>query len=319
MAQEHRHAIRRKYRPARRPGELDQPAPVTGVIGIPQPLGLPGSPETQDEIDYPLGRIQPSVKGLYNQLVWAVNQLSIGYYAYREGRLTEIRFSDGVTTRLAPDLNAGTAALQYYFAQLYDSRRWLEALDANSGFPALHTSMFGDPWERARTVEPLFPAGITQPPLTLPFARSWTWSYTGGPHGAWEHDGAYAALDFAPGANESGCVESNAWAVAAAAGLVVRTGPGLVVMDLDGDGHEQTGWVLVYLARRHQRPHPAGHLGSRQRPARSPLLRGRVLHRHPSAYRPQVQRRMGAGRWPAAFQPGRLGRSCRHRWLTKAR
>ncbi len=35
--------------------------------------------------------------------------------------------------------------------------------------------------------------------------------------------------------------------MAAAAGLVVRTGPGLVVLDLDGDGHEQTGWVLVYL------------------------------------------------------------------------
>jgi LasA protease len=32
-----------------------------------------------------------------------------------------------------------------------------------------------------------------------------------------------------------------------AAGLVVRTGTGLVVLDLDGDGHEQTGWVLVYL------------------------------------------------------------------------
>ena len=34
---------------------------------------------------------------------------------------------------------------------------------------------------------------------------------------------------------------------AAAAGLVVRTGPGLVVEDLDGDGYEQTGWVVVYL------------------------------------------------------------------------
>jgi LasA protease len=206
-----------------------------------------GRPENQDQIDYPLGRIQPSVKGLYNQLIWTVNQLSIGYYAYREGRLTDIRFSDGVSTRLAPDLNAGTAALQYYFAQIYDSSSWLEVLDPKTGFPALHAEMFGDPWERARTVEPLFPASITQPPLTLPFGRGWTWSYTGGPHGAWEHDGAYAALDFAPGANESGCVDSPAWAVAAAAGLVIRTGPGLVVLDLDGDGHEQTGWVLVYL------------------------------------------------------------------------
>ncbi len=33
-------AIRRKYHPARCPGELDQPAPVAGLAGIPQPLGL---------------------------------------------------------------------------------------------------------------------------------------------------------------------------------------------------------------------------------------------------------------------------------------
>jgi hypothetical protein len=128
---------------------------------------------------------QPTAKGLYNQLVWAVNHLSIGYYAYREGRLTEIRFSDGVKARLAPDLNAGTAALQYYFAQLYTSPRWLDALSLEIGLPTLHTSMFGGPWERAQTVEPLFPAGIKQPPLVLPFGRNWTWSYTGGPHGAW--------------------------------------------------------------------------------------------------------------------------------------
>jgi len=98
-----------------------------------------------------------------------------------------------------------------------------------------------------QTVEPLFPPGVAQPPLTLPFAPNWVWSLTGGPHGAWEQDGAYAALDFAAGANTPGCVESKAWVAAAASGLVVRTGPGLVVVDLDGDGKEQTGWVLVYL------------------------------------------------------------------------
>jgi LasA protease len=206
-----------------------------------------GTAPSPASVDYPMGLILPNEKMLYNQLVWTVNQLSIGYYDYREGRLTEIHFSDGARARLAPDLNAGTAALQYYFAQLYDSQDWLRALDLETGFPALHARMFGNPWERARTVEPLYPPGITQPPLTLPFGRNWTWSYTGGPHGAWEHDGAYAALDFAPGSNESGCVDSNAWVVASAAGLVVRTGPGLVVLDLDGDGHEQTGWVLVYL------------------------------------------------------------------------
>jgi murein DD-endopeptidase MepM/ murein hydrolase activator NlpD len=206
-----------------------------------------GRPAGQEQIDYPLGLVQPTAKGLYNQLVLAVNQLSTGYYAYREGRLTEIRFSDGVKARLAPDMNAGTAALQYYFAQLYTSQRWLDALSPEAGLPALHATMFGNPWERSQTVEPLFPPGIEQPPLVLPFNRNWTWSYTGGPHGAWEQEGSYAALDFAPGAKESGCVDTPAWAMASAAGLVVRTGPGLVVIDLDGDGYEQTGWVLVYL------------------------------------------------------------------------
>ncbi len=272
-------------------------------------------PATQDQTDYPLGRIQPSVKGLYNQLIWAVNQLSIGYYAYREGRLTDIRFSDGLSARLAPDLNAGTAALQYYFAQLYDSRRWLEALDSQTGFPALHAQMFGDPWQRARTVEPLYPAGVAQPPLSLPFARGWTWSYTGGPHGAWEHDGAYAALDFAPGANESGCVESPAWVVAAAAGLVVRTGVGLVVLDLDGDGYEQTGWVLVYLHVAAKDRIPLGSWVAANDPLGHASCEGWILDRHASAHRPQVQRRMGARRWPAALRPGRLDRPQRRHCL----
>ena len=107
--------------------------------------------------------------------------------------------------------------------------------------------MFGDPWARAATVEPLFPSGIVQPELILPFTRNWKWSYTGGPHGAWEHDGAYAAIDFAPGSTEPGCVKSTAWVLAASSGLVVRSGGGIVVLDLDGDGREQTGWVLLYL------------------------------------------------------------------------
>lgn len=206
-----------------------------------------GVPETPTAKKYPLGFTKSLKTSLYDQLVLAVNQLSIGYYGYREGRMTEINFKDGSTARLAPDINAGTAALQYYFAQHYSGEEWVNALDPETGFPALHEKMFGSPWIRAKTVEPLYPPGITQPPLTLPFSRNWTWSYTGGPHGAWEHDGAYAALDFAPGSMEPGCVESKAWVVASADGLVVRTGPGLVVLDLDGDGYEQTGWVLIYL------------------------------------------------------------------------
>ncbi|MBP1701002.1 MAG: hypothetical protein H6Q38_109 [Chloroflexi bacterium] len=206
-----------------------------------------GNPEEREARDYPLGYINDRHKGLYRQLVWAVNQLSTGYYAYREGRLTELTFPDGSTLRLAPDLNAGTVALLYYFAQLKQGDAWNQAVDPQTGFPALYAQMYGDPWERAGHVEPLFPTGLAQPPLILPFVRNWEWSFTGGPHGAWEQEGAYAALDFAPGSITSGCVESLAWVLAAASGLVTRADDGLVVIDLDGDGREQTGWVLVYL------------------------------------------------------------------------
>jgi LasA protease len=205
-----------------------------------------GKPASQEEVDYPLSFKNPGKKGLYNQLMWAVDQLSIGYYAYREGRLTEIRLPDGSIARLAPDLNAGTVALQYFFAQLYQGQEWLDVLDPETGFPALHTRIFGDPWQRAQLVEPLFPTGIEQVPLNLPFERNQTWSFTGGPHGAWDADGPYAALDFAPGSNSPGCQKSNAWVLAAATGLVIRSGNGVVVLDIDGDGRQETGWVLVY-------------------------------------------------------------------------
>ena len=206
-----------------------------------------GSPQGGEQEDYPMGYIEPYEKGLYNQLIWAVNQLSIGYYAYREGRMTEIVYPDGSSMRLAPDLNAGSAALQYYFAQQYQGQEWARAVDAESGFPALHASMFGDPWARAGFVEPLFPRGLSQPPLILPFTRGWSWAHTGGAHGAWERDGAFAALDFAPGSTQAGCYPSPAWVTASASGLVVRSDHGVVAVDHDGDGFEQTGWVIIYL------------------------------------------------------------------------
>ena len=204
-------------------------------------------PGSLSETDYPLGHVDLDRRGLYRQLVWAVNQLSVGYYGWREGNLTELRFTDGNTIRLAPDLNAGTVAVMYYFSQLNDFEGWLGALDPELGFPALHEAMFGDPWVRAAIAEPLFPPTLEQPDLILPFLIGQLWSYTGGPHGAWEGEGSQAALDFAPGSLESGCVDSDLWAVAAAAGLVVRSDTGVIAIDLDGDGNEQTGWVLVYL------------------------------------------------------------------------
>jgi len=206
-----------------------------------------GNPDNLAKQDYPYGLIELKKKGLLHQIHWAVNQLSIGYYGWREGRLTEIHFSDGVTARLAPDLNAGTAALQYFFAQIYDSQQWLKVLDPETGFPALYKKMFGNPWLRAQSVEPLFPPDLIQPKLNLPFLIGPIWSYTGGPHGAWEVDGSRAAIDFAPASTQSGCVKSDSWVTASAAGLITRSRNGVVALDLDGDGSEQTGWVMIYL------------------------------------------------------------------------
>jgi LasA protease len=206
-----------------------------------------GQPTNAKQEDYPLGKVELSLKGLYSQLAWAVNQLSVGYYGWREGWVTDIQFSDGITARLAPDLNSGTVAIQYYFAQIYGTPGWLGAIDANNGLPALYDRMFGNPWMSATKIEPLYPPNLSQPEMILPFLVGQIWSYTGGPHGAWERDGARAAVDFAPGSTESGCVKSTAWVVASAPGLIVRAEHGAIIEDLDGDGNEQTGWDILYM------------------------------------------------------------------------
>lgn len=203
-----------------------------------------GSPENFAQSDYPLGYVDYHNRGLFRQMMWAAGQLSLGYYGWRAGTLTEITFLDGSRLRLNPKLNAASVGLMYFFAQLHDRPLWEQALQQ---FPALYNEMFGDPWARANAFGPLLPAGLAQPPLELPFAPGAIWSFSGGPHSAWEHEGALAALDFAPASTVGGCVDSEAWVVAPAPGLVVRVDEGVVLLDLDGDGREQTGWNLLFL------------------------------------------------------------------------
>jgi murein DD-endopeptidase MepM/ murein hydrolase activator NlpD len=83
--------------------------------------------------------------------------------------------------------------------------------------------------------------------MQLPFEQGKSWSFTSGPHSAWGYMASWAALDFAPPGSDFGCVTSNEWVVAAADGLVTRADQGEVVIDLDQDGFEQTGWVLFYM------------------------------------------------------------------------
>jgi LasA protease len=198
---------------------------------------------TGDAFNYPMGHVDPQFRGLYQQLSWLSNELGKGYYDWRAGRLTELVFRDSSLVRLAPELDAGTVALQYLFAETLSPRDWAAALSPN-GFIATYRALFGDPFQY---FHPLFEPGLKQPPMILPFLPGHVWAFTGGPHGAWERESAWAALDFAPSTSVAGCAPSEDWAVAAAPGLVVRSGGGVVVLDLDGDGREQTGWDLIYL------------------------------------------------------------------------
>ncbi len=206
-----------------------------------------GYPANLAQEKYPMGIILPEKDGLYKQLALAVKHLSAGYYGWREGRLANLEFTDGTSMRLAPNVNAGSVAIQYFFANFYDSQRWQGTLYGEDSLPVLYEHMFGSPWVRAQSVEPLYPTHLQQPEINLPFYPGKIWSFTGGPHAAWGPMGAYAALDFAPATTIHGCYDSTEWVVAGAPGLVVRTGNGIVVVDLDGDGYEQTGWVLFYL------------------------------------------------------------------------
>jgi len=206
-----------------------------------------GQPSTLAQTEYPIGYIEYSAKGLYHQLAWAVQQLSIGYYGWRAGTLTDLVFENYESLKIAPTLNAGSVAVQYLFSRLYYSNQWAGNLYSPDGLPAIHEKMFGNYWVRSQTVEPLYPPDITQPKLELPFYAGVLWSLTGGPHSVWGTNGALGALDFAPASDENGCLESSEWITAAAPGLVVRVGPGLVMVDLDGDGYEQTGWNILYL------------------------------------------------------------------------
>jgi murein DD-endopeptidase MepM/ murein hydrolase activator NlpD len=186
--------------------------------------------------------------GMYRQLAWAANQLNWGYYGWKYRGWTTLEFEeDGGRLLFAPGLNAGTVALQHFFA-LFQQRDDWEAAVVPSGFYSTYYSYFGDPFEDA--LEPLVPPDLEQPPLTLPFRQGETWFYTGGHHGGWGSGSAWAAVDFAPPDEVTdgvACYTSDYEVTAVAPGIIARSGGGVVVLDLDGDGDESTGWTVLYL------------------------------------------------------------------------
>jgi LasA protease len=197
-----------------------------------------------DSLTYPMGYIHPDWQGLFGQLSFAANQLNRGYYLWRAGWIGPYVFNDGSVVVPGQGVNAGTVGVQNLFSYLYQADAWRTVV-GQEGFYQTYLSLFGNPFGVA--VEPLLPDDLEQPHMQLPFEVGKTWSFTSGPHSAWDTGSGWAALDFAPPGYALGCVRSDEWVVASADGVVIRTDEGVVILDLDGDGYEQTGWVLLYL------------------------------------------------------------------------
>lgn len=217
---------------------------------------------------YPVGFAAVGQEGLFSQLSWAADQLNMGYYRWRAGWAGPFVFADGRVVPAGPGINAGTAAVEHLFSQLLGVEAWRQAVSAGA-FDGLYRELFGDPFLVA--IEPLVPDHPDGPALRLPFEDGKTWSFTGGPHSAWGSGAGWAALDFAPPGYALGCVLSEEWVTAAGDGLVIRSEDGEVLQDLDGDGHEQTGWVLLYM-----------HIEARDRVAAGARLRAGDRIGHPS-------------------------------------
>lgn len=221
-----------------------------------------------DALSFPIGLANPARSGLYKQLSWAADQLNLGFYLWRADALGALQTSDGYVIIPNNTINAGTAGVQYFFSLLYDEAEWHQIV-SEQGFILTYKQMFGDPF--AWAIEPLVPLDLSQPTLQLPFETGVTWNFTGGAHGGWGDGSAWAALDFAPIMDILGCNSNEAWVTASAEGLIIRSRNGQVVQDLDGDGNEGSGWVIVYM-----------HVESRDRIAAGTYIQAGHRIGHPS-------------------------------------
>lgn len=193
-----------------------------------------------------MGYSGAGASGLYGQLSWAANLLNTGFYGRAEGGLRGFNLGSDTRIAFSPVINHGTAGAQRYLGAIegLSYEAWLQAAGAD-GLYATFERLFGNPF--GYTFEPIMPPDLESPPLELPWAAGETWYYTGGPHGAWNSGSAWGALDFVPPAGQAGCISSDAWVTAMADGVVVRSGNGAVVVDLDSDSYAGTGWAITYM------------------------------------------------------------------------
>ncbi len=78
----------------------------SGWVTNPQPFNT----------SYPMGLADEYHYGLYRQLTWAADNLNQGYYLWKANAISTWVVNDGTVVPVDPTINAGTAALQYFFA-----------------------------------------------------------------------------------------------------------------------------------------------------------------------------------------------------------
>ncbi len=229
----------------------------------------------EQKVQYPMGIVQAGREGLLRQTLDAADALNYGYYGWKYRGTIVTTLADGQRVFYDPSLNAGTVAVQYMLSLTTDPVQWQRDVHPD-GFFQTYMSLFGDPF--AHAFEPVTPADLAQPPLALPFPQGEEWVYTGGPHGAYNSGSAWAAIDLAPPEPpeeikeaQGACYVSPYWVTAAAPGIIARSDDGYVILDLDGDGDEHTGWNLVYL-----------HVDSRERIAAGTVVQTGDRLGHPS-------------------------------------
>jgi len=207
--------------------------------------------EVADDLkEYPLISEEASLgynrSGLYRQLSWLANELNRGYYSYKSSDLRILTFNDGTQLLYNTSQNAGTIALQYVMAIENTPEQWSFDVSDN-GFKSLYLRLFGEDTGKNE----ILPPNLTQPSLTLPFRSGDIWRFTGGSHGGWGSGSAWSALDFAPpDRREDGdpfCYTSEFPVTAVSTGIISRVSDGTVVLDLDNDINERTGWSILYL------------------------------------------------------------------------
>ncbi len=181
---------------------------------------------------------------LYLSLAWLADQINDGYYGYKQQGQKPLRLRDRTRVLAPPGLNAGTVGIQNVLAVNTDWETWLQQVSPE-GFIQTYRRLFGDPFILAQ--QPLIPATLTQPELKLPWQTGQTFYYTGGPHGAYGDGSRGTAIDFGPPDILGSCYYSQEYITAAATGKVIKGDKGEIYLDLDLDGHLQTGWVLFYL------------------------------------------------------------------------